>query len=146
MTENNRAFRDYATRVSFNLTLSRNQIANLRHIVFELENEPELSKREYLDRANFTRAAGADYTSMWFVGFKSLERMGLISHHPRWTAIIQKFEAEKAAGKRVYMPTAFCPQYALTPAGEHVVELLRISGLIHQRANNSNRRGKRRAA
>ena len=34
-----RAFRDYATRVSFNMSLSRNQVGHLAGIVMEIENE-----------------------------------------------------------------------------------------------------------
>lgn len=141
-TQQNRAFRDYATRVSFNLTLSRNQIANLRHIVFEIEHET----MAFDQRKLAAEQADSGSPACFIVGGKSLHSMGLIDHDPRWIAENERSDAAQKAGVR-YLRKYWGPSWMVTPAGEHVVELLRLAGLIPQRAVNSNvRRLKTRRA
>lgn len=132
-SQQNRAFRDYATRVSFNLTLSRNQIANLRHIVFDIENE-ELA---YEQRRQAAEQANSESPPCFIVGNKALQSMGLIDHDPRWVAENERSDAAHKVGTR-YFRKYWGPSWQVTPAGEHVVELLRMAGLIPQRAVNSN--------
>ncbi len=138
MSESARAFRDYATRVSFNMSLSRNQVGHLAAVVMEIECEgekPELETRAARRHDTVVEAGGRP--ALFVVGYGSLARMGLIEPDPRWTAANESKE-----------PGAFWkytgPSYRLTPAGVHVVELLRIAGLIPKAAANEQR--KRRTA
>ena len=137
-----RAFRDYATRVSFNMSLSRNQVGHLAGIVMEIENERLHGGLEFETRSakREEAVAGAGgYPNLFVVGRGSLVRMGLVDHDPRWIAAHESKEKDafwKYTG----------PGYRLTPAGEHVVELLRIAGLIPKAAVNTNRKRRTRKA
>ena len=144
----NRAFREYATRVSFNLTLSRNQIYALRCVLIDIEFS-ELDRDGRWDKTTALtqehRAAGG--VDNYVGGARALSRMGLIQSDPRWEAENARLEAAKAAGERYPLWKYNGPSWRLTPAGEHVVSLLQIAGLIHlpSTAANANRRERRRA-
>lgn len=151
MTEN-KAFRDYATRVSFNITLSRNQVATLRHVVFDIENENRYDGFDARHRARVE--AQCDHRSMgladmYVIGLRVLYANGLIEADPRFTAENERFDKavahyEKHGGSRP-LRKYWGPSNRLTAAGEHVVALLRIAGLIQMPASNTNAR-KRRAS
>ena len=138
MSEASQTFRDYTTRISFNLSLSRNQVGHLAAAVMEIENEHlgetkmdiQRNKRE----KEVIMAAGGR-PNLFVVGYGSLCRMGLLVHDPRWKAVYGTKEFWKYNG----------PAYQLTEAGKHVVELLRIAGLMPQVAANTQKR-KRKAA
>lgn len=127
MAETNRAFRDYATRVSFSLNMSRNQVSTLRSMVLDIEcaeqngyrpdNMPgtEDRKRTYLQTGS---------PDQFVIGARWLQSAGLV----KWTD-----------------PIAMNPKWSrepweLTEAGKHVVALLRIAGLIPERVANTNPR------
>lgn len=146
MSDAARAFRDYATRVSFNMSLSRNQVGHLAGIVADIENEIlrlEWKARCDLREETITDAGGRP--NMFVVGRGSLHRMGLVEHDPRWVKEEEEHNAARAAGVR-RLNKYNGPMYRLTPAGEHVVELLRIAGLIQKAAVNTNVKKKRRAS
>lgn len=107
--DSNKAFRDYATRVSFNVTLTRNQIYTLMQVVEgRVFRDTDLRESWGLSRD-------------WFVpGVKWLESHGFVKYTDPATM--------KPAGKDY--------PWRLTPAGEAVVVLLRIAGLIPARAEN----------
>lgn len=143
--DSNRAFRDYATRISFNLSLSRNQLGHLAGVISEIEayeaNRALGWERRCDIRQAAVEAAGGN-PNMFIVGRGSLKRMGLIEDNP------QRLEEERRAlvNGRYRKDRYDGPNYRLTPAGVHVVELLRLAGLIAPAAANSNRKRKRRAA
>lgn len=111
-----RKFRDYATRVSFNLTLTRNQIATIRIIREQLQHTPAALLAD--DSVTIKKAVRADMQlpgpDHWIVGSRKLQDMGLVEWHdpgqmkPKWSEHV----------------------YRLTPAGEHVCQLLELAGLI----------------
>lgn len=138
----NKTFRDYATRVSFNMSLSRNQIAHLATLVAELEAESEAYEVRHAARAV---VMDPEQANKWYVGYRALESMGLISDDPRWTAEKARLaECEKRGERQIMKYTG--PTRRITEAGEHVVILLRIAGLIHPAASNVNKKRKRKAA
>lgn len=141
MTDATRAFRDYATRISFNISLSRNQVGHLAGVVAEIENGDYRSMSEKLsERKSYAACAlVGGRPNLFIVGHGSLARMGLIEHDPRWLKAQEKHEGMAYAN---YLG----PTYRLTAAGEHVVELLRIAGLIPAAAANTNRKRKARVA
>lgn len=142
MSDAQRAFRDYATRVSFNLSLSRNQVGHLAGIVTEIENEQMHGKLEFNERTNRREDAvieAGGRPALFIVGRGSLVRMGLVEPDPRW--VVAHESKEKGAFWKYNGPA-----YRLTPAGEHIVELLRIAGLIPKAALNNNIKKRRHAA
>lgn len=141
MTDN-KAFRDYATRVSFNLTLSRNQIAQLRSLLIDIEFEKSMSWQQRKDLQHELRGGEVD---RFVVSNRSLLGMGLIVNDPRWIEDRDRSEAARAKGEQ-YITQYLGPGYQLTEAGEHVVSLLRLAGLIQPAAVNSNRRKGARVA
>lgn len=115
MSDESKAFREYATRVSFNISLSRNQIFCL----WNCEQEKTGGRDEAL-----AFGCAAD---MFVPGAKWLGQHGLVT----WTD-----------------PVTMTPKwsrhpYQLTEAGKHVLALLRIAGLVPQRAVNSNAKDKK---
>ena len=134
-------FRDYATRISFNLSLSRNQVGHLAGVVMEIENEAyreaDLSGR--IDMRHDVVSISGGKPNLFVSGRGSLERMGLVTPAPGWIEASQS--VEKGAFWKYQGPT-----YLLTPAGEHIVELLRIAGLIPKAAANSNKKRKKKVA
>lgn len=140
MSDSTRAFRDYATRVSFNLSLSRNQVGHLAAVVLETEND--LSQMKFMERMKRKDDAiveSGGRPPLFVFGYGSLERMGLIEHDPRW---IQANEDKTPGAYWKYTG----PSHQLTEAGRHVVELLRIAGLIPKAAANDKHKRKRNAA
>lgn len=111
MAEINHAFRESVTSVSFNLSLSRRMVLSLAAIADEQRlRDPDKSPRtpsepEWKRHVMLVSSIGRNDT----VGpAKSLERRGLIyAPDKKW-------------------PGIFC----LTEAGEHVLELLKIAGVI----------------
>lgn len=116
--DSNRTFRDYATRISFNMSLTRNQIGVLGGITLQIE--------AYNYKGGFGHRIDQDFyhsfvdREMWVPGAKKLQEMGLVKHtnpstmEPKWSRY----------------------PWELTEAGAHVVALLRIAGLIPQAAMN----------
>jgi hypothetical protein len=135
----NRNFRDYATRVSFNLTISRNQIACLRVVLFDLAFEEE----SFDARNNIKEEHGA-VVSHHVTGMNGLEKMGLIVRDPTCEAEDKASEKSLQDGVRFYRKY-WGPAWRLTPEGEHVVSLLEAAGLIvRPAAANSNQKQQRR--
>ena len=126
-----RKFRDYATRVSFNLTLTRNQIYVIRTIREECARP--ISGRQYSviegrdDIRGIVRASmnmpGGD---MWVPGVRRLSEMGLVEYHD----------------PSLMKPTWSEHVWRLTPAGEHVCRLLEVAGLIPALATVTKRRAR----
>lgn len=141
--DSNRAFRDYATRISFNLSLSRNQLGHLAGVVSEIEAYEANSTIGWERRMDVREAAceaSGGRPNMFIVGRGSLARMGLIERDPRQIEDDRRKESEGPHRKSRYDG----PVYRLTPAGAHVVALCRLAGLIAPAAANSNRKRKRR--
>ena len=139
----NKVFREYATRVSFNLSLSRNQISHLAAIA-AVENV----HAGWLERSNLKDQAIAEIGGnprLFIVGNRSLVGMGLIEDNPLWVAFEKAYEVAKAHGKPE-PPEPLVNLYILTDAGRSVVSLLRIAGLIPQAAANTDRRAVKRRA
>ena len=110
----NTAFRDYSTRIHFNISLTRNQIFTL----WAMEQmEKNHGKGFCFPRKNDYGVEGADH---FVTGARKLEAMGLVVHQnpldmkPRWSR----------------------PAWTLTPAGTHVIALLRMAGLVAYEATN----------
>lgn len=146
MTDN-RAFREYATRVSFNMTLSRNQIYALRCILLEIEHqEMAFEKRRDIIRVVEIEHKAAGGYDNFIGGGRALARMGLVENDPRWVAENQRCDAITASGGHA-LRKYWGPSWQLTEAGRHVVALLQIAGLIHLPSNaaNANKRERRRA-
>lgn len=136
-----KCFREYATRVSFNMTLSRNQIAVLRTVrderqfkdVWKAAKERINQRRPSVFQENRAEL-GCDDKNRWVPGAKSLQSMGLIT----WTAPTPNDKH----GWIGHNP------YALTEAGELMCRMLELAGLIPALAVNDNKkkqRGKKRA-
>lgn len=119
------AFREYVTRVSFNLTMSRNQVAALRDIVIMIEHghEKRMDLRQY-EREQF------GYYGNFVIGARWLGSHGLVKHTDPTT---------------MQPPWSKCP-WELTEAGEHVVGLLRLAGLIPAKISNNNKQRKKKIA
>lgn len=64
---------------------------------------------------------------------------------PEWQADEDQCAQAKALGLRGYKKY-WGPSLQFTPAGEHVIALLRIAGLIPQAAANANSKTKKKAA
>lgn len=133
-----RAFRDYATRVSFSISLSRNQLAVLRQITLDIEGyegKPYAFGQgvgyvEATNQRETARSMGMHVSDMFIPGTRFLIANGFLTHTD---------------------PTTMTPKwsrypYELTLAGEHLVAMLRIAHLVPQRAVNQNKKRKRRAA
>jgi len=146
----NKAFRDYATRVSFNMTLSRNQIYALRSVMLDIE----LQDRSWDERTKATtelrrRVTGHEtgnefYHDNYVSGVRKLLAMGLFENDPRWTADQKQCDEARALGHNGYKKY-WGPSYQITEAGHAVIALLRIAGLIEPAAANINK-PKRRTA
>jgi hypothetical protein len=134
MSDASRAFRDYATRVSFNMSLSRNQVGHLAAVIMEIEADGSgVSFEGRTTRKHNTIIENGGRPALFVMGYGSLARMGLIEHDPRWT---KANESKETGAFWKYSG----PAYQLTPAGEHVVELLRIAGLLPKAAANEQRK------
>lgn len=130
--DSNRAFRDYATRISFNLSLSRNQVAIMRSVAIAIEanggkpiyvggaDDKIGVSTDYRNQHVAQRSAGDQIPNMFVPGSRSLEANGLLQHARNDKGGITTWD--------------------LTPAGWHIIALLRIAGLIPERAANSNRK------
>jgi hypothetical protein len=138
MTDSVKLFKDYATRVSFSLALSRNQLHTLRCVVID----SELVGASYDERSGAKGVLNDERRSLgfsdgWIVGQRSLISMGLIETTPEWEVEDKRLsEVDKSGGRA--LRKYWGPVHRLTPAGEHVVALLRIAGLIHPAVANSN--------
>jgi len=98
-------FASYATRVAFDIRLTRQQI-------FYLCYAASYSETDYETRRN---AEVSHVGRSLFVPFvKGLIERGLVEHNPR--------ARTETAARLPYI-------YRLTPAGEHVMALLKIAGL-----------------
>lgn len=142
MTDYKRNFRDYATRVSFNLSLSRNQVGHLAGIVFENELEEfrgKINTDAFYQRADATRNIVAETggnPANFIVGRKALLNMGLVEFNPKWVAENKRVDKLKEKGIQYINRKYWGTVYVLTPAGDLVVELLRLAGLIPAKAAN----------
>lgn len=155
MIDHERAFRDYVTRVSFNLSMSRNQVATLRSIVLDMEafdaSIPYSQRHPGSDYRNTeikeARANGFRVADMFIPGLRYLLATGIIVETPQWQKENAREDEFKAAHPtRTFRRNWGIPHYRLTPAGECVVGLLRIAGLIPMPAANVNRTKRRRSA
>ena len=148
--DHTRAFRDYATRVSFNISMSRNQVAVFRAIVLDLERPPFVMKtlegpgikigiatKLYGDER---RALGIPDARM--IGIRWLIANGFVREQPEITAMRLAHEKGEKWDWKVF--DKHDHQYILTPAGEHMAELLRLAGLIPERATNQNAKPRRK--
>lgn len=100
-------FTQYTTGFAFNLTLSR----DMASLIESIGND---------DYAAWQSASGR---SSFIPTFRSLERRGLAEHNPMM-----------AVG--MGLPANVKPKwtYRLTPAGHHVLELLRLTGVASSQA------------
>ena len=132
-------FRDYATRVSFNMSLSRNQIAVLRTVRDQQRLDmfaDDMNRIRGGHQTVFqeTRAElGMDDKNRWVPGARSLISMGLITHIPP--------KNNTPDGWKGHNP------YAVTEAGDLMCQMLELCGLIPtMQVANSNKRKKQRAS
>jgi hypothetical protein len=142
----NKAFRDYATRVSFNMTLSRNQIFTLRVVMMDIEMQN--ATFDDRTRATYNMRKGQmeeNLPDRYVCGIRALLAMGLVENDPRWAADEKQCDEAKARGERA-IKKYWGPSCQITEAGEHIVALLRIAGLIAPAAVNQNRKGRRKAS
>lgn len=146
MIDANKAFRDYATRVSFNMTLSRNQIWVLRCIMLEIENSTlNFVERHAMGKALRERPGGGEwYNDNYIGGARRLMSMGLIEHTKGWIEDEENCRRMESLGKRP-LKQYWGPSYQFTRAGLAVIELLRIAGLVPPAAANDAKPKKRRA-
>lgn len=111
----NEALRGHVTRVGFNLTLSIGQIGVL--VTIAEGNAQKADYRAVGDMVKgFTPWAFA-VNSNWVTGVRGLERRGLIEHH-----------VPKAIRKDRKISTV----WTISPAGEHVVGLLKEAGIYQE--------------
>ena len=94
-------FREYATRVSFNISLSRNQI----YVLYQMSLK-KIGDREDMDKFGLQ-------TDNFVPGAKWLGSHGFVTYTP---------PGEMVGSKRY--------PWELTETGHHVIALLRIAGLI----------------
>jgi hypothetical protein len=144
--DHNRAFRDFATRVSFNVTFSRNQVAAFRAIVMDLEAPLPVSDGTLWGpgRAALHRDRVENHIPDLFVmGLRWLMSNGFVREHPKIAEMRVKHERDGAPWQWSLF-TKYHP-YQLTEAGEHMAGLLRIAGLIPQQVANDQNQRKRKA-
>ena len=148
MIDSNKAFRDYATRVSFNMSLSRNQIFVLRSVMLDIQ----MQAKTFNERTDATRALrdeirGVGAPDYYVSGIRHLLSIGILENDPRWTADEKQCDEARANGLRA-IKKYWGPSCRLTEAGLHVVALLRLAGLIEPAAANDKtftiRKGKSR--
>jgi hypothetical protein len=149
--DSKRAFRDYVTRVSFNLSMTRNQIGCLREIVLNIEHPPVYTATlggiapgvgtvERHELRKYARTElGETIADNVIVGRRWLEGHGLIEPTKAWLAEGARLEALEKPGNRGLRDYSI-QQYQLTEAGTHVVALLRLAGLLPLPAVNQNLR------
>ncbi len=107
----NQALREYVTRVSFNLSLTRNQIDAFERIVWEIEHWKLLGQSSYSASHNEHAIASVSH---FVVAARKLESIGLVVHRdpcemtPKWSECV----------------------WTLTTAGEAVYSLLLEAALI----------------
>ena len=124
VSEWKRKFTEHTTRVAFNLTLTRKMIFFMEVIERFNEMWTKVHDPEYLTQEGLT-------TRNDFVpGFHYLERRGLAEHNPI---------AKTCGRERVDWI------YRLTPAGEQVMVLLRLTGLVTSQPVNQNKPRRKRA-
>lgn len=147
MTAPNKAFREYATRVSFNMSLSRNQIFVLRQIALTQHSRwGTFDERVAATVELQDERKSLGMRDMFIPGMRTLVGMGLISVHPKQVEDDERCAREKAAGKSFVERKYWGPSWLLTEAGEHVVALLRIAGLAEAAAPANQNETKRRRA
>lgn len=142
----NRAFRDYATRVSFNMSLTRNQILVFADVLYKIEHPGyQIGKTPYNEARNAAREAGDHLQDAYIVGYRKLKEIGLVEDHPLWKAEERRIDALKEAGKSIFPHQLYSlPRYQLTKVGECMAVMLREAGLIAQAPANSNTRRKKK--
>lgn len=94
-------FRDYVTGQAFSLNLRKSHIWVLAHI----------EAGDYLNRAGVDIAAAPRH-DIFVPAVHGLIERGLVEHNPKWNK-----------NKK--------PAYILTPAGHHVLALLKIAELVY---------------
>lgn len=112
----NPAFAEHATRVAFNLTLSRNQITAL---VIVDQHKSGTGPWPY-PRSRQT-------PDMFIPGVRGLQVRGLVEHNPAW-------RSEK--GDPGHEDRDLSWAFRLTEAGNHVLGLLRCAGLVAAEPSN----------
>ena len=122
MGRNEQAFAEYATRVSFSMTLTRTMIYYLEQIAlyggaYNEQREPV----DYYERRADRMARGGPWQEAFIPGFRSLEKRGLAEHNGDW--LLRTANDEQ--NSRLDLSWV----YRLTEAGEHTLALLRIAGV-----------------
>jgi hypothetical protein len=147
MIDANKAFRDYATRVSFNMSLSRNQIWVLRTVMLDLEYAHlNFNERTKIGQAiRHTENGGERFHDTYVTGVRKLLSMGLVENTKEWIEDDQRCRMMESLGKQP-IKRYWGPSLQFTPAGEHVIALLRIAGLIPNAAANDAKPAKKRRA
>jgi hypothetical protein len=136
--ESDKNFREYATRVSFNISLSRNQIAVLHSVRLEQslplkwndwDRGPVVSSVEQGRRA-YESVLGST-RNLWVPGVKPLITMGFVTWHdpalmvPKWSEHV----------------------YRLTKPGELMCQMLELAGIIPKLSTaNENKKQRRKSA
>jgi hypothetical protein len=138
-------FRDYSTRIAFNLSLSRNMIGHLHAVVVEEQfaNEHGSTGENKMLRIDHRSGACAEVggkPQLFVQGLGSLERMGLIE----MTKGMKKQEELFLAGAKGW--TYHGPRYQLTEPGQLCVEMLRVVGLLPRLPANVPVKRKKKAA
>lgn len=104
MSEWQNTFTKYATGTAFNISLSPDQASLLAHIATGW------------DGSRWANHSGRD---SFFTTFRALKRRGLAEHNPA-----AEFVGVRHPGVKLKWV------YRLTPAGHHVLALLRLSGVV----------------
>ena len=112
----NTAFREYATRIGFNLSLSKNQIAALEAMSHQI-----LFQRTFGRPAPCGEEGLSSYPSAMIVAGRKISAMGLVTYMDP-TGMVPKWSR--------------CP-WGFTPAGEAVWVLLLEAGLVRKPVFNS---------
>ena len=105
----NPVFADYAQRIAFNLTLSRNQITSLAMVAI------------YDKGVQWPGDRSRQNPDLFIPGVRGLESRGLIEHNKAWAL---------SAAEQVNADLSWV--FRLTQAGEHVHALLKIAGVLPQ--------------
>ena len=129
MTEINQRLREFTTQIAFHLTLSRQMIGRLQEIKLrQMLADVGLSFYNHTDEVNDARKQVPDIRN-FIAADRALEARGLITMTPNW---------EKVWNQPLAMPAR------LSPAGEHVFELLIMAGVVNKLSIPANAQMKQR--
>lgn len=109
MGEWQNAFMAYTTGTAFNVSLSHDQVSLLA----------------FIDAGKYQEWKSRSGISNFIPCFRALERRGLAEHNPAAKA---PADGGPSASEKVRIKLKWV--YRLTPAGKHVLELLKLAGLV----------------